>query len=64
MKPRNLVTLENSAAIGSFTHTPGTQVADPTMFLDPELEETELDETEVGEVLGLVEAEFTYMHLH
>jgi hypothetical protein len=59
-----------SSVISSFfQHTPGTQVADPTMFLDPELEETELDETEleeteVGEVLGLVEAEFTYMHLH
>jgi len=49
-----------SSVISSFfQHTPGTQVADPTMFLDPEL-----DETEVGEVLGLVEAEFTYLHLH
>jgi hypothetical protein len=49
-----------SSVISSFfQHTPGIQVADPTMLLDPEL-----DETEVGEVLGLVEAEFTYLHLH
>jgi len=48
-----------SSVISSFfQHTPGTQVADPTMFLDPEL-----DESEVGEVLGIVEAEFTYLQI-
>ena len=48
-----------SSVISSFfQHTPGTQVADPIMFFDPDL-----DESEVSQACRVVEAEFTYLHL-